>query len=816
MMNRSTQRELIKLLLQFSETLPQIDFGADEQKNMALDILETVAGKCRQDFSKVKADEYTDTMQALSQIIQTTNWHQQGRAENIQCNTLCQDIILQLVENLRHEQEIKKDIVFLPYKASMWDSLESVWKAAYEDKEHCNAYVIPIPYADLNPDRSVAAWHCERDQYPKYVPTLDWREIDLEKWHPDIIFIHNPYDNYNRVTSVESRYYSKNLKQFTDNLVYIPYFVTGGKVISDHFCQTPGVLNADYVICESESIKEVYERNHRVFASVPEGKFLALGSPKYDKVFSSSKEQYPLPENWKKIVGGKKIILYNTSLSAQIQNQEYVISKLTDVLNFFRRRRDFVLWWRPHPLMEATFEAITPDVTEAYREIRDQYCREGWGIYDDTQELNRAILWSNAYYGDESSVLSLYRETCKPFLIQNLDENKNKINFSGIVSAKGKYYIIPNGSSLLCTLNIDTGVIRVEKNLKKVIKECGANDFCSLDGYGNHLIIKPGWGEILVDYNIENEKIEYIKLDMYLSGVLYKFNWSGMYKNKVVLFSWSGTHVVLYDLTTHKLKHLKDVHNALEEAGINQRNNQCMCILNKGFIANHILYIRVDKTRQIVAVDLESEKVSSIFTVGKKELVDICGNEHFIWALAIEEKYLLEYEISTAKITHYDVPQLKDFTRTIWYKIIKCDDNILMFGTLQYKQCVFCIKFDILAHKIEKMIEIQSICEIYDIMFLGNMRLMISGRNRENSIFATIDIKTLKVRVKELKPLEIRAEYMNNIMDVWENGSGQCTPMEMDNLVMLDTFLEYVKAYDYKKVRKRRNSGEIIYQRMSR
>ena len=47
------------------------------------------------------------------------------------------------------ESEIpdKIEIVFLPYKVSMWDSLESVWIAA-EDDSDCEPYVIPIPYYD--------------------------------------------------------------------------------------------------------------------------------------------------------------------------------------------------------------------------------------------------------------------------------------------------------------------------------------------------------------------------------------------------------------------------------------------------------------------------------------------------------------------------------------------------------------------------------------------------------------------------------------------------------------------------------------------
>ena len=52
------------------------------------------------------------------------------------------------------EREIpvdKLEAVFLPYNASMWGSLASIWKAADRDKD-CNAVVVPIPYYDKHPD----------------------------------------------------------------------------------------------------------------------------------------------------------------------------------------------------------------------------------------------------------------------------------------------------------------------------------------------------------------------------------------------------------------------------------------------------------------------------------------------------------------------------------------------------------------------------------------------------------------------------------------------------------------------------------------
>ena len=135
---------------------------------------------------------------------------------------------IRIANSIAHDVEVRREVVFLPYKASMWDSLESVWKAADEDPG-CDAYVIPIPYYDKNPDGSFRELHYEGGEYPKDVPVVWYEDYDFEKRRPDMIFIHNPYDDCNIVTSVHPFFYSKNLKKFTEKLVYIPYFVLGDR-----------------------------------------------------------------------------------------------------------------------------------------------------------------------------------------------------------------------------------------------------------------------------------------------------------------------------------------------------------------------------------------------------------------------------------------------------------------------------------------------------------------------------------------------------------------------------------------------------------
>ena len=167
--------------------------------------------------------------------------------------------LAQLQSRIQYElPEDRKEVVFLPYKASMWDSLESIWKAADED-DSTDAYVIPIPYYDKNPDGSFREEHYEGDLYPEYVPITRYDEYDFENRRPDMIFIHNPYDGFNYVTSVHPFFYSDKLKRFTDKLVYVPYFILSevdpnNKDAVDgmkHFCTTPGVMNADKVIVQS-------------------------------------------------------------------------------------------------------------------------------------------------------------------------------------------------------------------------------------------------------------------------------------------------------------------------------------------------------------------------------------------------------------------------------------------------------------------------------------------------------------------------------------------------------------------------------------
>ena len=357
---------------------------------------------------------------------------------------LCNQLLL-IKNNIESEIPNKKEVVFFPYNASMWDSLESIYLTAKEDS-NCDAYCVPIPYYDKKPDGSLGKMYYEIEEYPSNIEVTHYLNYDFKERMPDAIYIHNPYDNWNHVTSVHPDYYAKNLREYTDQLIYIPYFVLSEIDPSNqaaidgmkHFCFLPGTIYANKVIVQSENMKQIYVNEFIKQAKenglsgpftdrkIQEEKFLGLGSPKLDKVATSDKDNVSIPEEWLPVIQKsdgtyKKIVFYNTSIVAFLTHKKTMLDKISDSLDFFYKEREEVaLLWRPHPLMESTVKSMSPELWEQYQSMVDNYCKQGWGIYDDTSDLNRAILLSNCYYGDQSSVVQLYQETGKPIMIQNV------------------------------------------------------------------------------------------------------------------------------------------------------------------------------------------------------------------------------------------------------------------------------------------------------------------------------------------------------------------------------------------------------------
>lgn len=164
-----------------------------------------------------------------------------------------------------NDQSLRR-VLFVSYKPAAWSGFERYWRQdkAVADTE---VKVMAIPYYDKYPLGEIKCKHYDIESYPDEVEIVD-DSFDIESWQPDRIYIQYPYDDYDYTTTIDSKFFVAELKSFTDELIYIPPFVTEDyaddeekafKVMEDYVLM-PGVIYSDRVYVQSDIIRRLYIR----------------------------------------------------------------------------------------------------------------------------------------------------------------------------------------------------------------------------------------------------------------------------------------------------------------------------------------------------------------------------------------------------------------------------------------------------------------------------------------------------------------------------------------------------------------------------
>ena len=356
--------------------------------------------------------------------------------------------IIKAENSAKNDIKVKFEIVFMPYKASMWDSLESVWKAADEDPD-CDAYVVPIPYYDRKPGGAFGEFHYEGGEYPDYVPIVHYEAYNLEQRRPDAIYIHNPYDGNNLVTSVDPRFYSNQLKRYTECLVYVPYFLFPKLINSHILTKVPVLFNADLIFTQNEQVKKAYENEIKTLNDSGykiKNKVIALGTPKTDKIINVCSSDINISEQWLLQAKDKKKMFFNTNISLLLNNNEGFIDNLKRIFRILSQRNDVFVIWREHPLTNETLKSMKPGMLTTYKELKEAFIKSGLGVLDTNAEAYDAIYFSDCYFGAGGSLAPIYAVTGKPMLLtaynypDNISNEEAPLSFLLKQAEKGIYF----------------------------------------------------------------------------------------------------------------------------------------------------------------------------------------------------------------------------------------------------------------------------------------------------------------------------------------------------------------------------------------
>jgi len=714
-MIKSHKLELLSLLGtmgKMAELLPKMETHSEQIQDI-LDACECI----KENLKGETAPKSTELLQAIETSLK----------EN-KLNIL--DYAKKLKSSFDSEVKANKEALFLPYKVSMWDSLESIYLAAKEGP-NWDALVMPIPYYDKK-DGKFTEMHWEIN-YPKNTNLVDYRKYNIEERKPDAIFIHNPYDNRNIVTSVHPDFYSERLRNFTKNLVYVPYFVGDGINIQEHFCTVPACIFAHKVIVQTEAEREIYVREYIKVTRDRSNKFLALGSPKLDKAATAKKEDYEIPPEWEKLISNKKVVFYNLSIGALL---EYTIEngrpsgkyfqKVRKVFEFFKKQSYAVLLWRPHPLLESTIKSMRPWLEAEYAEIVREYKSGGYGIYDDTADLNRSIAISDVYYGDWSSVIRLFEAVRKKICIQSFgllyiygiyaDENfiwftnssnvlckydkQSKKTECLAINAKGSHSvglnIAENNEKLYFAPYYRNSEISIFDKEKKVFKQIAFKDYDKFDSnfqniisYNNFIYFIPYNFPDIMRLNTDTDEIEYFsqwrkavsKLQTYkLQEEFWKklnFFHSRIVGKEIAIFIYGTNAVMFFNMETcsYEFKYI----------GEKSEQYNDVCLVGQNY------YFSLIYENYVVKWNSQTNKISKIklpSSFSRKASKNISffmqySNEH-IWLFPVVANNAYKIDINTDEIT--ELPELVEHFGNkeleCYYNVVFACENYIYASTL--------------------------------------------------------------------------------------------------------------------------------------
>lgn len=652
-MRKAQKKQVEELLREISEGHKEIKEGINHNtRQIVMDILMLCQQKAIELGNMIEASEGEGfiTVLRLEEYCEIVFQAYEEVSKNPDTNPnklykLLNKSIIKTENSVRNDIRYRSEAVFLPYKAAMWDSLESVWKAADADPD-CDAYVIPIPYYDRNSDGSFKEMHYEGASYPDYVPIIKYEEFDFEAHRPDMIFIHNPYDNYNFVTSVHPFFYSENLKKFTDCLVYIPYYsLAGGMSEGQAYC--PAYTYADYIVIQSEGYRKFFDPD------IPDEKFLPLGSPKFDRVIHKCQNPPKPPEGWQEKMAGKKVYFYNTSINGMLGNTEAFLKKMEYVFDTFRGREDACLLWRPHPLLESTFDSMRKIYKPAYDNLKRQFIEEELGILDLTPDIEDTIALCDAYIGDSgTSVTSLFGVAGKPVFILN-----NNIH---ILPEKDDW----RGERITCPYIDFWGKARyqVTKNNQLWFSEkddfsykfymdlgngySGGNYYASAVEIGNKIYVIPCNVPYLLI--VENKKVRKIEFRIQADGGR---SFSGYWYNERYLFLLPLRYprVIRFDMKTEEISYIngiqqfwvRNIGGEWRRGGIIQYGNELVFSSPED---NQFLFVDVDTMEGRI---VSSHSVSNLGTMG------IVPDGESLWLLPMNGMVITHWNPKTGYVREY-------------------------------------------------------------------------------------------------------------------------------------------------------------------
>ena len=384
-------------------------------------LTESIKGE---DCNTVKfLEQYLEVIYKVAKYVQKFDGNKYA-----ECDEEVKDKFASISEAIDSEIVNRRSVLFLPVKAKHFGSMRMAYEmeAATPDTD---VYVMPLPYYYKEYDGSFKdEMHIDTEEFIKAnIPVTDYSRFDLSLLCPEKIYINSAYDEYNMAVSVDTRFYARIVKKYTEKLIYIPYF----KLMEfdranypcwynmQYYCTVPGVVMADKVYVQSDNTRKVYI--DKLNEWVGDEKYTEIWGQKID-VYDDGFEEHS--EDELRDAGSEKTIVWFVSAGSLAEFGDRYIEKAYRNLDVFALSKDKLkVLLISEPFLDEMIKTYSDELYKKWTGFIDEFNRSGIGeVVSQVEEKSvDVLLKATAYYGDPSYICKDFILMKKPVMLQNVE-----------------------------------------------------------------------------------------------------------------------------------------------------------------------------------------------------------------------------------------------------------------------------------------------------------------------------------------------------------------------------------------------------------
>ena len=303
-------------------------------------------------------------------------------------------------------------VAFFTQEYFVWPSFQSIWEHC-SGRDDCETRLVYVysngkgrPLYDENYYKNVFEYR--ENGYP----LLEMTGFSLEEESPDIVFYMKPY-YYLR--ACPPKFYVDEISKHTPYTAFISYCldVQGGNKLLKFFYGMPAFYRMWKVVAYSR----YYYSMMKKYGFRNGDNAVLLGHPKFDFTYRALVKREFQNKEWAEKIAGRPVVLWNSHFSVEENGGvgTYFIWKDT-IFNYFKRNKDIVLLWRPHPIFWQTIRQQPGFDLGDFTEFLNSLRASDNVIVDDSSDYRYAFSMSDALISDAATFLVEYCGAGQPVL----------------------------------------------------------------------------------------------------------------------------------------------------------------------------------------------------------------------------------------------------------------------------------------------------------------------------------------------------------------------------------------------------------------